>query len=111
MHCASRGCSTRQAFLSIWHPEDQSNNDVRLPCTIGYWFKISNNVLNMTYLIRSCDARRHFRNDVYMTQRLALDMLSYLDNPKISIGKMSMWVGSFHCFESDRYFINKEIKK
>ena len=35
--------STRQAFLSIWHPEDQSNNDQRLPCTIGYWFKIKDN--------------------------------------------------------------------
>lgn len=103
--------TTRQAFLSIWHPEDQSNNDVRLPCTIGYWFKIDNNVLNITYLIRSCDARRHFKNDVYMTQRLALDMLSYLDDESLKLGRMSMWIGSFHCFEQDKYFINKQLKK
>ena len=24
--------NTRQAYLSVWHPEDQSNNGVRVPC-------------------------------------------------------------------------------
>jgi len=102
--------TTRQAFLSIWHPEDQSNNDVRLPCTIGYWFKIVDNKLNISYLIRSCDARRHFRNDVYMTQRLAMDMLEYLDCDKLNLGKLSIWIGSFHCFESDLYTLKKQVK-
>jgi thymidylate synthase len=104
--------STRQAFFSIWHPEDQSNNNVRLPCTIGYWFKINNiGELDLTYLIRSCDARRHFRNDIYMTQRLAMDMLEFLDNKDIRLGKLNMWIGSFHCFISDVYSLNKILKK
>ena len=102
--------TTRQAFLAIWHPEDQSINEVRLPCTIGYWFKIKNGKLNISYLIRSCDARRHFRNDIYMTQRLAMDMLKHLDNNKIKLGKLSVWIGSFHCFESDLYSLKKQIK-
>lgn len=102
--------TTRQAFLSIWHPEDQSNNDVRLPCTIGYWFKINNNKLDVTYLIRSCDARRHFRNDIYMTQRLAMDILKYLDSDNITLGILTVWIGSFHCFESDLYTLKKQVK-
>lgn len=103
--------TTRQAFLSIWHPEDQSNNDVRLPCTIGYWFYVNNNKLDVTYLIRSCDARRHFRNDIYMTQRLAMEMLQSLENTEIELGELSVWIGSFHCFISDIYSLKKILEK
>lgn len=103
--------STRQAFLSIWHPEDQSNHNERLPCTIGYWFQINKNKLNVTYLIRSCDAVRHFRNDIYMTQRLCMDVLEYLGDKNITLGEMNMWIGSFHCFESDLYYLQKSNKK
>jgi thymidylate synthase len=102
--------STRQAFFSIWHPEDHSNNEVRLPCTIGYWFKINDNDLDVTYLIRSCDARRHFRNDIYMTQRLAMDMINHLDIADLKLGKLSVWIGSFHCFISDKYSLKQKLK-
>lgn len=103
--------TTRQAFFSIWHPEDHSNNNVRLPCTIGYWFKIDNEQLNITYLIRSCDARRHFRNDIYMTQRLAMEMLSYIGIKNLRMGKLSVWIGSFHCFVSDEYSLKQKLNK
>ncbi len=104
--------TTRQAFLAVWHPEDQSNNGVRVPCTIGYWFKVTDGVLDITYLIRSCDARRHLRNDIYMTQRLAHIMLDHLnaEDKSISLGDMSMWIGSLHCFESDIYSLKKQMK-
>lgn len=101
---------SRQAFFSIWHPEDHSNNDVRLPCTIGYWFKINGNDLDISYLIRSCDARRHFRNDIYMTQRLGMDLLEYLEMEEIKLGKLSVWIGSFHCFISDEYSLKQNLK-
>ncbi len=103
--------TTRQAFFSIWHPEDHSNNFVRLPCTIGYWFKINGNNLDLTYLIRSCDARRHFRNDIYMTQRLAMKMLNHLDDPDLQLGELSVWIGSFHCFVSDEYSLKQKLNK
>lgn len=112
-HRLSKDPSSRQAFLAIWHPEDQSNNGVRVPCTIGYWFKINNNRLDVTYLIRSCDARRHLRNDVYMAQRLAMDMLKGLwleGHYEIELGNMNMWIGSLHCFESDIYELKKQMK-
>lgn len=95
---------TRQAFLSVWHPEDQSNSNVRVPCTIGYWFKIENNKLNVSYLIRSCDAVRHFKNDLYMTYRL----MEFISNELgLKPGSISTWIGSFHCFKSDLYTLKK----
>lgn len=99
---------TRQAFLSIWHPEDQSNNNVRIPCTIGYWFYYDGINLNMKFLIRSCDAIRHYNNDLYMSYRL----LQYVSE-KINIepGSLSYWIGSFHCFKSDLYSLKKIVKK
>lgn len=95
---------TRQAFLSVWHPEDQKDNNVRIPCTIGYWFNNDNGCLNMTYLIRSCDAVRHFRNDIYMSYRL---LQHVADSIGLSYGSMDVWIGSFHCFKSDLYKIKK----
>lgn len=103
--------TTRQAFLAIWHPEDQTNHGERLPCTIGYWFNIKNNKLNITYLIRSCDASRHFRNDIYMAQRLAYDIIEYLGDNTIEPGILSMWIGSFHSFESDVYHLTKKLNQ
>ena len=100
--------TTRQAFFSIWHPEDQSNEQLRrLPCTIGYWFKVKNDVLKVTYLIRSCDAIRHLHNDIYLTGRLLQHMA---EKTETKVGQISMWIGSLHCFESDLYELNKRKK-
>tara|TARA_R110000744_G_scaffold143565_2_gene255513 strand:- start:4715 stop:5437 length:723 start_codon:yes stop_codon:yes gene_type:complete len=98
---------TRQAYLSVWHPEDQSNNSVRVPCTLGYWFNNNNGNLNITYHIRSCDAIRHFRNDLYMTYRL-LEYVAKQTNQKP--GKFKIWIGSFHCFKSDLYTLKKYVR-
>jgi thymidylate synthase len=99
--------NTRQAYLSVWHPEDQSNNDVRVPCTLGYWFYKENGKINITYHIRSCDAVRHLRNDIYMTYRLLQFVCQdILEEP----GNMYMWIGSLHCFKSDLYYINKYVR-
>jgi thymidylate synthase len=95
---------SRQAFLSVWHPEDQKDNNVRIPCTIGYWFNKDGNNLNMTYLIRSCDAIRHFRNDIYMSYRLLEFVASKIN---LTAGSIDIWIGSFHCFKSDLYKIKK----
>lgn len=106
---------TRQAFFAIWHPSDQSNNGVRLPCTIGYHFTLRNGELNVTYLIRSCDALRHYRNDVYMTIRLAQHVLGLLiqrlEDPTLSLGLMNMWIGSLHCFNSQKGLLPVILKR
>jgi thymidylate synthase len=98
---------TRQAFLSIWHPEDQSLQNERIPCTIGYWFYFKNNRMNIKFLIRSCDAIRHYKNDLYMSYRLLEHVCNKLN---VDIGSLSYWIGSFHCFKTDLYTLNKIIK-
>lgn len=95
----------RQNYFSIWHPEDQSIGDRRLPCTLGYWFNIIGTKLNCTYHIRSCDIFRHFHNDIYMTGRLmhyVRDRLIESSIPYLTMGHMHMWIGSLHCFEVEK---------
>ena len=99
--------NTRQAYLAVWHPEDQSNNNERVPCTIGYWFYKENDRINITYHIRSCDAVRHLRNDIYLTYRLLQHVCKMIMHTP---GNMYMWIGSLHCFKSDLYHINKYVR-
>ena len=62
---------TRQAFLPVWFPEDTGSVlGQRVPCSLGYHFMIRNGFLNCTYMLRSCDFIRHFRDDIYMAGRL-----------------------------------------
>jgi hypothetical protein len=98
--------TTRQAVLSVWHPEDQSPSGRRVPCSLIYQFVVRNGYLHVLYAIRSCDAYRHFRDDLYLTARLALWVLLELrkrdsswDN--CSLGLFTITIGSFHCFVND----------
>lgn len=99
--------NTRQAYLSVWHPEDQSESEERVPCTLGYWFYFRDGKLNCSYFIRSCDAARHFKNDIYMTARL---LQFVAEKTNLQVGELYYWIGSFHCFQSDLYSLKKLIK-
>lgn len=69
----------RQAYLPIYFPEDTGTvHGGRVPCTIGYFFLFREGKLHMWYEIRSCDAVRHFRDDVYLAARLQLWVLQEL---------------------------------
>lgn len=98
---------TRQAVLSVWHPEDQVDTGKRVPCSLSYQFLMRNGVLHVIYNIRSCDAYRHFRDDLYLTARLLLWVISELyhrDTKRYNTlvpGFLMMNVGSFHCFKND----------
>ena len=63
---------TRRAFLPIFNLEEdiQDAFDVRIPCSLGYWFYFRQGKLNMTYLLRSSDFSEHFNNDIYLADRL-----------------------------------------
>lgn len=62
---------TRQATFPIFFPEDTGAvHGGRIPCTLHYHFMLRNGKLHLWYPIRSCDAVRHFRDDVYMAMRL-----------------------------------------
>lgn len=103
--------TSRQLYLSVWWPEDQSNVESRrLPCTLGYFFLIRQNKVHLTYFIRSCDILRHFRNDVYLSIRLAQDFREKV-NPNLSMGTFSMWIGSLHCFKSEKEILKRHFRE
>lgn len=103
----NREPSTRQAYVSLWHPEDNGALNGRVPCTLGYNFLLRDNNLHISYYIRSCDYIRHFRDDVYMAIRLCIWIIEELrkKNPSfwnnVTPGSLFMTAASFHMFEND----------
>lgn len=98
---------TRQAYLPIWFPEDTlaAKHKQRVPCTLGYYFWISEGKLFCNYIIRSCDVLRHFRNDVYLTCRL-LQYIAKSINTKV--GEVSLFIFNLHLFKNDMYALRKK---
>lgn len=98
---------TRDAYLPVWFPEDTGvvHGD-RVPCTIGYLFRMRDNKLSVFYDIRSCDFVRHFQDDVYLTVRLLLWVLKKCREKDekwntVKPGNFTMHIGSFHIFKND----------
>ncbi len=98
---------TRQAFLPVWFPEDTGvRHGGRVPCSIGYHFMMRGGYFHVGYWLRSCDFVRHFRDDIYLTVRLAfwvLDQLRQADPGWCNVkpGFYSMWMTSLHMFIND----------
>jgi hypothetical protein len=98
---------TRQAYLPVWFPEDTGVNwDQRVPCTLGYHFQYdpTRDVLDLTYMIRSCDLIRHLRNDVYMAVRLLHWMADEVCNPMgedMNCGHLIMHIMNLHTMKGD----------
>lgn len=107
---------TRQAFLPVWFPEDTGVlHGGRVPCSIGYHFMMRNGFFHVGYWLRSCDFVRHFRDDIYLTVRLALWVLDRLrikatmeeDARALELwtsvkpGMYTMWMTSLHMFKND----------
>lgn len=106
---------TRQGYLPVWFPEDLAAavEDKRVPCTLGYHFIQRDGLFHCIYPMRSCDFIRHFRDDVYLTIRLQIHLLSILWFRFPGVwgetlpGSFTMHISSLHCFENDRELIVK----
>lgn len=99
---------TRQAYLPVFFPEDTGAvHGGRIPCTIGYHFMMRGGALHITYQLRSCDFYRHMRDDIYLTVRLLLWVLSSLREldpgtwANVKPGMYIMHVSSLHVFIND----------
>lgn len=98
---------TRQAILPIFFPEDTgATHGGRVPCSLSYQFMMRDGKLDVTYVIRSCDYLRHFRDDVYMTVRLLLWVLAKLREldpswKRVVPGEYIMLITSLHLFRND----------
>ena len=110
-----RDPTTRQAVLPIFFPEDTgATQGQRVPCSLFYHFIVRDDRLHMRYDIRSCDALRHFRDDIYLAIRLQLWVIDQLktlssDWEYLRIGKFTMNIGSFHCFINDIKLLAKQV--
>jgi thymidylate synthase len=98
---------TRQATLPIFFPEDTGAvHGGRIPCTLHYHFMLRQNKLHLWYPIRSCDAIRHFRDDIYMAVRLVHYVLDRLYDPAtlwagVEPGMLNFNAYSFHVHQGD----------
>lgn len=83
---------TRQATLPVFFPEDTgAQHGGRIPCTLHYHWLLRADRLHMWYAIRSCDAIRHFRDDVYMAMRLCQWIIEELRNGDNDYPAQSLW--------------------
>lgn len=106
---------TRQAYLNIWNHEDTGVvHGERVPCSLGYHFLNRGGHLHVFYPIRSCDLIRHFRDDLYLTVRLLLWVLSQAREINreawgpVKPGIFTIWIGSLHCFINDYRTLQKK---
>lgn len=114
---------TRQAYLPIWFPEDTGAvQGQRVPCSLGYHFIRRKDFMHCVYSIRSCDAVRHFRDDVYFAVRLMQHTLKRLNTfsgacpgmgnwTKCALGTLKMDITSFHAFETERAKLRAEAER
>lgn len=100
---------TRQAYLPIWFPEDTGAvHNQRVPCTLGYHFIIRDRKLHVNYYIRSCDYLRHFRDDIYLTLKLAQWIGNQVSRKRgyqvsgITPGIFTMHITSLHIFDKEQ---------
>jgi thymidylate synthase len=90
----------------------------RVPCSLGYHFIIRDNDLHVAYFIRSCDFYRHFRDDIYLTCRLAQWVLGQCKLhaededmkfwAQVGVGTIHMHMTSLHCFRGDLPKLERE---
>jgi thymidylate synthase len=103
----------RQAYLPIFFPEDTgATHRGRTPCTLGYHFLLRGSRLHLWYDIRSCDAVRHFRDDIYLAVRLVYWVLEELTRGKdsglwadVRPGHLYFCAHSFHVHMGDIHLL------
>lgn len=98
---------TRQAILPVFFPEDTgARHGGRVPCSLFYQFLVRDGRMDITYMLRSCDLKRHFRDDIYLTVRLLLWVLEKCRERStswdgIGPGQFNMMITSLHVFRND----------
>ena len=94
--------TTRQAVMPMYSHEDLSASLLgqRVPCSLSWHFMLRDGKLDCSYSIRSCDALRHFHNDVYFANKLTNWIIKQSGIEAVP-GKLIMTISSFHSFVTD----------
>lgn len=95
-----RDPDSRQLYITIWNPKDvvRIGAEIRIPCSLGYYFKMVQGKLDMTYLQRSADFVTHLENDIYLAFCLQRHIAIAAD---VLPGNFTHWIGSLHIFKKD----------
>lgn len=92
---------SRQIWMSIWNPDIDLQNiggKKRVPCSLGYGFQIREGVLNLHYMMRSCDFATHMNNDIYLAMRLLEHVAETIGYP---VGNFTHSIFSLHVYQKD----------
>lgn len=100
---------TRQAYLPVWFPEDldaatRHPRGERVPCSLGYHFMVRNNRMTVRYYMRSCEFKRHLRDDLYMAARLlqwVIEHTVWQGLEPVLPARVIMHITSLHILEGD----------
>lgn len=101
---------SRQAYLPIWFPEDGAAalQGERVPCTLGYHFiQRADGKFDCVYTMRSCDAVRFLRDDIYMAGRL---LQWVCEEIKGEPGELVMHIDNLHCFVGDEAYLASVVR-
>ena len=92
--------NSRRAILNIWYPLDinRAYQNVRIPCSLYYHFRIVNDKLNISYVMRSCDFVEHWANDLYLATALQTMVANQL---RRKIGTLDHFIHSLHVYQKD----------
>jgi hypothetical protein len=100
---------TRQAYFPIFFPEDTgATHGGRIPCTLGYHFLLRSGLLHCWYEIRSCDAVRHFRDDLYLATRLVQWVIAELVEKELRQSSSAAVTGSGPGLDSEQVWVDVE---
>lgn len=103
---------TRQAVIPLFYPEETGTGDGgRKMCSLLYQFMVRDGRIGMYYPLRSCDLRRHFRDDCYLAVRMLLWVLDRCREIRpefwkgVVPGSYVMHCSSLHVFATDKRFV------
>lgn len=94
---------TRQAWISIYDGKEKDNYQYDTPCTIGIGFRIQDEKLHMTVVMRSNDLVFGYGNDQYCFSKLQ-EMVA--NEVGVEIGTYTHFAQDLHIYE--RHYNMKE---
>lgn len=110
--CLTKDGFSRQAVVNIWREKPNDTKDC--PCTCLYQFLLRNDTLHMSVYMRSNDLYLGTPYDVFTQTMIAYAVALLLKDKrgtKVSLGKLSLHVGSLHIYENNFEQISDIIDK
>lgn len=107
---------TRRAYWPIFIPEDavRARRLSRIPCSLGYHIMVRpvpglGELLELTYLQRSCDFDRFWASDIWLAYALQQRLIQqwnymYGETQPLRAGSLSHFVLSLHAFIDDEVY-------